>query len=97
MIEKFRLYRLNREHRNLCQQYKQAGREVLLHTALLDDTRVTEAASLLVLAQAHLEVTDDSYDAMIHRLADVSELLGASPEALQAALHTNEPSLAQSW
>ena len=69
-------------------------RNMLVHDELVADVRVSEAASLLVLSQAGLQVDSTSYDTMIERLAAVKERVGATPEDVQLALCTHELSLA---
>ena len=87
MIERLKLPFLNHRARNM-------GHEILMHHGLVSEGHVAEAASLLVLSHAGLQVDFGSYDTMIRRLAAVRERHGATPEQMQQALWANELSLA---
>lgn len=71
------------------------GHEVLLHHDLVADAHVSEAASLLVLAHAGVNMDSDSFETMVGRLAAVKDRLEASPEQMQRALFAHEPILAR--
>jgi hypothetical protein len=58
------------------------------------DPRISEVASALCLARTGVEL--DGHD-LAHRLGDVAEFYGLDPDAIQAILHQNEPTLAEEW
>jgi alkanesulfonate monooxygenase SsuD/methylene tetrahydromethanopterin reductase-like flavin-dependent oxidoreductase (luciferase family) len=68
-------------------------RSHLITEGLVGDRRVAEAACLLFLAGSALEITAESHEAMIERLAAAAEQHGADPDQVQAALLLHEPTL----
>lgn len=77
-------------HDNLSAEYKR------LYTvaALASDVRTSSAACGLVLTRSGIELDPDVLDRLIGDLANVSDLHGAQPEDVQAALFRHEPVLA---
>jgi hypothetical protein len=77
--------RLDREYQALC--------EVSRLSKLVADPRLSEAASLLVLAQTDVSLDEVSIQKMTGNLVDLADEYAVGPETLQAALHQNEPML----
>jgi hypothetical protein len=77
-----RSHRLEREYQALCEV-----------TRLSDDPRLSEAASLLVLAQTDVSLDEASIQKMTGNLVDLAYEYAVSPETIQRALHQNEPML----
>ncbi len=74
------------------------GRDIeqfLIVERVCADRRVSEAATLLALANAGVELTDEAVEALPERLADAAERHGADPDQIQAALLVHEPQLVE--
>lgn len=74
-------WKLEQEYRELCA------------TEFASDIRVSEAASLLVLAQSGVVFNDNLVKVMADRLGSLADEHGLGPEEIQSALLHSEPTL----
>ena len=77
----FRNRKVDIEYRDLC------AREFAA------DTRISESASMLVLAQSGVQFSDDAIGSMTHQLSLLADEYGLDPEDVQSAIFHNEPTL----
>lgn len=69
--------------------------QLLTVESVYGDRQVSEAATLLALANAGVELNDEAVEALPERLADAAERYGADPDQVQAALLVHEPLLVE--
>jgi len=81
--------RLFRAGRGVDQEY----RELCAHQNAVRDIRSSEAAALLCLAHAGVELMLGSIDAMVENLALVAQQHNLTPDAMQGVLEEHEQSL----
>lgn len=77
----FRRWRIDQDYRELC---------AAQHA---DDRRISEAASMLMLAQSGVVLNDETIARMAENLGSMADEYGLAPEEVQVALRHNEPSL----
>jgi hypothetical protein len=77
----FKRWKIDQDYRELC-AVQFAG-----------DGRVSEAASMLVLAQSGVVLTEEAIFSMADRLSQVADEHGLAPEDVQSALGFSEPQL----
>lgn len=77
----FNRWKIEQEYRELCA------------VQFANDCRISEAASMLVLAQSGIVLSEEAIFSMADRLSAVADEHGLAPEDVQSALMFNESTL----
>ncbi len=77
----FKRLKIDREYQELCA------------VRFAADQHISEAASMLVLAQAGVMITDEDISSIANKLSSFASERGLAPEDIQSALFHSEPAL----